>query len=161
MWAYLPVLDSLSGKRQKKRNFAQLRRAAKHQFKRAILVRTSYPERPSTISQHTRFNCGPVTRIKGASLQIQSQTTSPSSFTCSVVSKQGGPWEQCSTQVGCTPDVSAYGGLLLPLTHWMLQKPRRGGGMERRGLGRVHSVHHRQRNTRDLSWKPKLPLGQH
>lgn len=86
-----PALDSLSGKKQKKRNFAQLRRAVKHQFKWAILVRTLYPERPSTISQHTRFNYGPVTRIKGASLRIQSQTTSPSSLTCSVVSQRGVP----------------------------------------------------------------------
>lgn len=86
-----PVLDSLSGKRQKKRNFPQLRIAAKHQFRRAILVRTLYPERPFTISQHTQFNYGTVTRIKGASLQIQSQTTVLSSFKHSVLSQRGVP----------------------------------------------------------------------
>lgn len=72
----------------------------------------------------------------------------------------GRPRDHRSTQVRCTPDVSACGGLLLPLTHWMLQctssheKQSRGGGMEGGG---GHSVHHRQRNTRDHCLRPKLP----
>lgn len=136
MRAYLPCLGQFEWKEAKEEELRPVEKSCQ------APVQTGHPG-PYLVPWTSFYNIPTHSiQLRSCHNDKRSQPTNPKSNYQSVFIHllgclaTGRPWEQRSTQVGCTSDVSASGGLLLPLTHWMLQKPRRGGGMERMGLGR-------------------------
>ncbi len=158
MRAHLPCLRQFEWKEAKEEELCPVEKNCE------APVQSGHPgpyQRPSTITQHTRFNYSPVTRIKEASLQIQSQTNSPSSFSYSVVSQRGVPESSARLRLAVPLMWACVEGCsCISLTGCCRSRGEEGewsGG----GWEGVHSVHHRQRNTKDRCWRPILPRGQH